>query len=56
MTPPVAASQTLNPNYGRVAAMLWQAGSSYNALQADLAKRMGHGIEFHAQKLPSLRK
>lgn len=46
--PPVATSQTLNPNYGRVTAMLWQANSFYNALQADLAKHISHGIEFHA--------
>src|SRR5258705_6950110 len=46
--PPAATSQTLNPNYGRVTAMLWQANSSYHALQADLAKRISHGIEFHA--------
>lgn len=40
-------SETLNPNFGRVTAMLWQANSFYNALQADLAKRISHGIEFH---------
>ena len=27
--------------------MLWQANSFYDALQADLAKRISHGIEFH---------
>ena len=42
-----AASQTLNPNFGRLTAMLWQANSFYDALQADLAKRISHGIEFH---------
>jgi hypothetical protein len=46
--PPVAASQTLNPNFGRVTAMLWQANSFYDALQVDLAKRVSHGVEFHA--------
>jgi hypothetical protein len=42
-----ATSQTLNPNFGRVTAMLWQASSVYNALQTDLTKKVTHGIEFH---------
>jgi len=42
-----ATSQTLNPNYGRIDATLWQANSFYDALQADLTKRVTHGIEFH---------
>ncbi len=46
--PPVATSQTLNPNFGRLTAMLWQANSFYDALQADVTKKMGHGLEFHA--------
>jgi carboxypeptidase family protein len=41
-------SVTLNPNFGRIDATLWQANSFYHALQADLTKRVGHGIEFHA--------
>ena len=41
-------SVTLNPNFGRINATLWQANSFYNALQADLAKRLGHGFQFHA--------
>jgi len=45
--PPAATSQTLNPNFGRIDATLWQANSFYHALQADLAKRMSHGIDFH---------
>jgi len=45
--PPVSTSQTLNPNFGRVTAMLWQANSFYDALQADLTKKVSHGIEFH---------
>ena len=43
-----AASQPLNPNFGRVGATLWQANSFYDALQADIAKRVSHGIQFHA--------
>lgn len=46
--PPLATSQTLNPNFGRLSAMLWQANSFYDALQADITKSVGHGIEFHA--------
>jgi hypothetical protein len=46
--PPAATSQTLNPNFGRIDSTLWQANSFYHALQADLAKRVSHGIEFHA--------
>ena len=46
--PPTATSQTLNPNFGRIDATLWQANSFYDALQADLTKRVTRGIEFHA--------
>ena len=46
--PPTATSQTLNPNFGRIDSTLWQANSFYDALQADLAKRVTRGIEFHA--------
>ncbi len=38
----------LNPNFGRINATLWQANSFYHAMQVDLAKRAGHGIQFHA--------
>jgi hypothetical protein len=38
----------LNPNFGRINATLWQANSFYDALQVDVAKRMSHGIQFHA--------
>src|SRR5579864_4756723 len=46
---PSGASNTpLNPNFGRINATLWQANSFYHALQVDLAKRVSHGIQFHA--------
>ena len=45
--PPLATSQVLNPNYGRVTSMLWQAGSLYDGVQADLVKRVSRGFEFH---------
>jgi len=43
-----AGGQTLNPNFGRIDSTLWQANSFYDALQADLTKRVTRGIEFHA--------
>jgi len=46
--PPVSTSQTLNPNFGRINSTLWQASSFYDALQADITKRLSHGVEFHA--------
>ena len=46
--PPVSTSKKLNPNFGRIDATLWQANSFYDALQADIAKRVSHGVEFHA--------
>jgi len=45
--PATATSTTLNPNFGRINSILWQASSFYHALQADVAKRVGHGIELH---------
>src|SRR6267143_2103813 len=45
--PPTATSSTLNPNFGRINSTLWQASSFYHALQADVAKRVSHGIELH---------
>jgi hypothetical protein len=41
-------SLSLNPNYGRISANLWQANSFYDALQVDLTKRVSHGVQFHA--------
>jgi hypothetical protein len=45
--PLAATSQTLNPNFGRLTSMLWQANSFYDALQVDLTKKVTHGVEFH---------
>ena len=45
--PPAATSQTLNPNFGRISGTLWQASSSYDALQAVVAKSLSHGVQFH---------
>jgi hypothetical protein len=46
--PSAATSTTLNPNFGRISGTLWQASSSYHALQAVVSKNLGHGIQFHA--------
>jgi hypothetical protein len=46
--PPTATSTTLNPNFGRINSTLWQANSFYDALQADMSKRVSHGVELHA--------
>jgi hypothetical protein len=45
--PTAPASQTLNPNFGRISATLWQANSFYDALQADITERVSHGFQFH---------
>jgi hypothetical protein len=45
--PPTATSSTLNPNFGRINSTLWQASSFYHALQADVSKRVSHGVELH---------
>ena len=45
--PPTATSSRVNENFGRINSTLWQATSSYHALQADVAKRVSHGIEVH---------
>jgi hypothetical protein len=39
---------TLNPNFGRISANLWQANSFYHALQANLTKRVSRGFQFRA--------
>jgi hypothetical protein len=45
--PPAATSKTLNPNFGRISGHLWQATSSYHALQAVVNKSLSHGVQFH---------
>jgi hypothetical protein len=46
--PPAATGKMLNPNFGRIAGTLWQASSSYHALQAVITKNLSHGMTFHA--------
>src|SRR5881296_499997 len=43
--PPVSSSQKLNPNFGRVTGMLWQANSFYDALQMVITKKVSHGLQ-----------
>jgi hypothetical protein len=37
----------LNPNFGRIRALLFQANSFYNGLQIGLDKKMSHGLQAH---------
>ncbi len=46
-TPTGCPWPTLNPNFGRISATLWQANSFYDALQVDVAKRLSHGFQIH---------
>jgi hypothetical protein len=45
--PSPLTSQTLNPNFGRISATLWQAHSFYDAMQVDVTKRVSHGFQIH---------
>jgi carboxypeptidase family protein len=45
--PPAANSQKLNPNFGRITGMLWQANSFYHALQVVITKDVSHGVQVH---------
>jgi hypothetical protein len=47
-TPTGCPWPTLNPNFGRIPATLWQANSFYDAMQVDFTRRLTHGIQFHA--------
>jgi hypothetical protein len=46
--PVLGSSKPLNPNFGRISGTIWQASSSYNALQAVVTKTVSHGIQLHA--------
>ncbi|HYR86580.1 MAG TPA: hypothetical protein VE422_21010 [Terriglobia bacterium] len=45
--PPTPGSQKLNPSFGRVTGMLWQANSFYHALQLVITKNVSHGVQVH---------
>jgi hypothetical protein len=38
----------LNPNFGRVAASIWNSDSIFHALEVELKKTLGHGFEYEA--------
>ena len=40
-----AALDPINPNFGSIRGMFYRGGSSYNALELQLAKRMSHGFQ-----------
>jgi hypothetical protein len=41
---PMASQPRLNPNFGRVPATLWNSDGIYHALEAQVQKRMSHGL------------
>src|SRR2546422_776541 len=43
--PSASTSQKLNPNFGRVTGMLWQANCFYDALQIVVTKRVSRGVQ-----------
>jgi hypothetical protein len=46
LTPTYPVGGTLlNPNVGQISAVIWSGDSYYNALEAQLTKRMSHGIQ-----------
>lgn len=42
---PAGSGQLLNPAVGQISALLWTDSTSYNAFQAQLTKRMSHGLQ-----------
>ena len=41
---PMTSQPTLNPNFGRVPATLWNSDGIYHALEVQVQKRMSHGL------------
>ena len=41
---PMTSQPTLNPNFGRVPATLWNSDGVYHALELQVQKRMNHGL------------
>jgi hypothetical protein len=42
---PVGNGTTLNPNFGSIRAVFYEASSFYNALEVGVEKRMSHGVQ-----------
>ena len=45
--PPAATGQRLNPNFGRISGITWNADGYYDALQASLAQSLRRGVQVH---------
>lgn len=45
---PVGKGNKLNPNVGQLSGTLWDNSASYHGLQAQLTKKLGHGVEAQA--------
>ena len=45
---PSGSGTLLNPNAGEIRAVLWQGISSYHSLQAQLTRKMRHGVQMQA--------
>jgi hypothetical protein len=42
---PVGSGQLLNPAVGQISALVWTDSTVYNTLEAELTKRMSHGVQ-----------
>ncbi|MGH9726537.1 MAG: hypothetical protein ACRD41_15855, partial [Candidatus Acidiferrales bacterium] len=42
---PIGSGTVLNPNIGRIDALMWSSNSSYDSLQMAVIKTMGHGFQ-----------
>lgn len=42
---PIGSGTVLNPNIGRIDALMWTSNSSYDSLQMAVIKTMGHGFQ-----------
>jgi hypothetical protein len=42
--PPASPLPTINPNFGRVPATLWNSDANYNAMQVQVQQRLSHGV------------
>lgn len=42
---PIGSGTVLNPNVGRIDTLQWSNSSSYNALEAQVTKRLSHGFQ-----------
>jgi hypothetical protein len=43
---PQASGTVLNPNFGSIRGMFYSGGSSFNALEVGITKKMSHGFQF----------